>query len=34
VLKSRSSFSRSAMDRCLTLLCNNSLSAASIVLAQ
>ena len=34
VLKSRSSFSRSAMERCLTLLCKSSLSAASIVLAQ
>ena len=33
VLKSFSSFSRSAMERCLTLLCNSSLSAASIALS-
>lgn len=30
VLKSLSSFSRSAMERCFTLLCSKSLSAASI----
>ena len=32
-LKSLSSFSRSSMERCFTLLCSRSLSAASILAA-